>query len=213
MVVKQATAGMQGADINAVLSDAQCVGLKAAGLDFVLRYAPRELDAYRYNLTNPEMLRILNAGLALMVVQHVSPDNWEPTAELGKSYGEYMADFLSKTVQMPKGVSAWLDLEMVKSGTPVADTINYANEWYNAVNAAGYVPGVYVGFAAGLNAEELYSKLQFKAYAKAYNYDDGVATRGFQWIQHPQKEIAGVMVDPGTIQADHLGGLPFLLYP
>src|SRR5277367_3389825 len=116
---KQATAGMTGADINAVLSDAQCAGLKAAGLDFVLRYAPRQLDNFRYNLTNPEMIRILNAGLALMVVQHVSPDNWEPTTELGKQYGEYVAGYCIKTVQLPAGVSVWLDLEMVKSGTPI----------------------------------------------------------------------------------------------
>jgi Domain of unknown function (DUF1906) len=210
--VKAGTAGMQGADINTVLSDSQCGALKAAGLDFVLRYAPRQLDTFRYNLTNPEMLRVLNAGLALMVVQHVSPDNWEPTAELGKAYGEYFAQYCQKTVRLPTGISGWLDLEMVKPGTPIADIIEYCIEWYNAVSAAGYIPGLYVGYQAGLTPDELYSKLPFKAYWKAYNYDDGVSTRGFTMIQHTQKEIAGIMVDPDTIQTDILGGLPFLLH-
>jgi hypothetical protein len=211
MVVKVATAGMQGADINSVLSEPQCTELKASGLDFVLRYAPRQLYTYRYNLTNPEMLRILNAGLALMVVQHVNPGEWSPTEELGKSYGQYMADFLAKTVQVPQGVSVWLDLEMVNKWSGVSDIINYCTEWYNAVKAAGYVPGLYVGYQSGLTPNELYLKLPFKAYWKAYNYDDGVATRGFQMIQHTQQTLNGIPYDPNTIQADNLGDLPMLL--
>lgn len=213
MVAKQATAGMQGADINSVLSDAQCVGLKAAGLDFVLRYAPRELDTYRYNLTNPEMLRILKAGIALMVVQHVAANSWEPSEELGGQYGNYMSDYCAKTIQLPKGVTVWLDLEMVKIGTPIADTLNYVNEWCKVVVGAGYTCGLYVGYQPGADPHSLYEGLSVDMYWKAYNYDDGVATRGFCMVQHPQKEIAGIMVDPDTIQADQLGGLPFLLYP
>jgi len=213
MVVKQATAGMKMVDMDSVLSLAQATALKEAGIDGVLRYAPRQLDTYRYNLTNPEMLRILQAALALSVVQHVAPDGWEPTAELGTQYGNYMADYCTKTIQLPKGVTVWLDLEMVKLGTPIADVISYATEWWNAVNAAGYVPGLYVGYQPILNAQELYSNLPFKAYWKAYNYDDGVATRGFCMVQHPQQTIAGMQVDPDTVQTDELGGLPMLLYP
>jgi hypothetical protein len=213
MTVKAATPNMQGADIDSVLSLAKATELKANGIDFVLRYAPRQLDTYLYNLTNPEMLRILQAGIALMVVQHVANDGWEPTEELGASYGKYMADFCTKTIQLPKGVNVWLDLEMVKIGTPIADTISYATAWWDAVNAAGYVPGLYVGYQPGLTAEELYKNLPFRSYWRSYNYDDGVSTRGFCMIQHPEKTIAGLQIDPDTIQADQLGGLPFLLFP
>ncbi len=212
MVVKQAIPGMQGFDCNSVLSDAQAAALKAAGYDFCLRYAPRQLDNFRYNLTNPEMIRILNAGLALMVVQHVANDNWEPTDELGKEYGEYCAQYCLKTIQLPLGVNVWLDLEMVKSGTPLADTINYCNEWYAAVNAAGYIPGIYIGYQPGIDHISLYEALNFQHYWKAYNYDDGVATRGFQMIQRTQLTVAGVEIDPDTISADLLGDLPNLLF-
>ena len=212
MVVKAASSGMKGADIDSVLSLAQATALKEAGIDFILRYAPRQLDNYLYNATNPEMLRILQAEIAFGIVQHVSPDGWQPTAELGKSYGEYCAQYCLKTVQLPKGVGVWLDLEMVKLGTPIADVISYATEWWNAVNAAGYVPGLYVGYQPILNAQELYSNLPFKAYWKAYNYDDGVATRGFCMVQHPQQTIAGMQVDPDTVEADNFGGLPMFLY-
>lgn len=210
MTVKQATPS-QGFDVNQSLNAAQASAFKSAGYDFCIRYVPRKFDTFPYNLTNPEMGRILQAGLSLMVVQHVSPDNWIPTTDLGKSYGEYAANYCDKTVQLPKGVSVWLDLEMVKPGTPIADTIGYATEWWNAVNAAGYSASLYVGYAAGLNAEELYSKLPFKSYGKAYNYDDGVATRGFQLIQHTQKTLNGISFDPDSIQADNFGDLPFVL--
>jgi hypothetical protein len=212
MTVKSATAGMKGFDVNQTLNAVQAAAFKSTGYDFCIRYAPRHLDTFPYNLTNPEMNRILNAGLALMVVQHVAADNWEPTDELGKQYGEYCAEYCTKTVVLPKGVSVWLDLEMVKPGTPIADTISYCTEWYNAVNAAGYLPGLYCGYQPGLSAEELYKNLPFTAYWKAYNYDDGVATRGFQVIQGIAKMLNGIQFDPNIIQADNLGDLPMLLY-
>lgn len=213
MVVRQATAGMKGADINSVLSADQCAALKEAGLSFVMRYAPRKLDNFLYNLTNAEQGRILAARLGLAVVQHVSPDNWTPTADLGKQYGEYMANYCLKTIQLVKGVGAWLDLEMVKPGTPIADTIGYATEWWSAVNAAGYNPGLYCGYQPGLSSDELYRNLPFQFYWRSYNYDDGVTTRGYCLVQHPQQTIAGLQVDPDTVQADNLGGLPMFLYP
>ncbi len=204
---------MKMVDIDSVLSLAQATALKEAGIDGVLRYAPRQLDTYRYNLTNPEMLRILQAALALSVVQHVAPDGWEPTAELGTQYGNYMADYCTKTIQLPKGVTVWLDLEMVKSGTPLADTLGYVNEWYKAVNAAGYSCGLYVGYQPGADPHSLYEGVDMHLYWKGYNYDDGVATRGFCMVQHPQQTIAGLQVDPDTVQSDNLGGLPMFLSP
>lgn len=207
MTVQTATPGTLGFDVNQPLSAAQAAAFKDAGYSFCLRYAPRQLDTNRYNLTNPEMGRILQAGLALMVVQHVAPDNWVPTDILGKQYGEYVAGYCLKTVQLPKGANVWLDLEMVKPLTPVADTINYATEWWNAVNAAGYVPGIYVGYQPGLTPAELY-RLPFQHYWKAYNYDDGVPGRGFQMLQEPQQTLDGISFDPDKIQTDNKGGLP-----
>jgi Domain of unknown function (DUF1906) len=209
MTVRQATPSM-GFDVDQVLSNEQAAVFKANGYDFCLRYIPRQLDTFRYNLTNPEMLRILAAGLSLMVVQHCPEPNWQPTADLGKQYGEYGAGYCEKTLQLPKGASVWLDLEMVKPATPIADTISYATEWYNAIKAAGYNPGLYCGFQTGLAPSELYRNLPFKSYWRAYNGPD-VATRGFQMIQEPEQILDGISFDPNRCQPDQLGDTAFWL--
>jgi hypothetical protein len=102
---------------------------------------------------------------------------------------------------------------MVSSSSVSADVIAYLNNWMDEVSAAGYVGGLYVGYQPGLTAGQLYSDIRTKSYWRAYNYDDGVPTRGFQIIQHVEKTIAGLMVDPDTIQADDLGDLPIWVSP
>lgn len=213
MIAKAAGSGQLGFDVDQPLSVGQAAAFKAAGYEFCLRYAPRQLDNNRNNLTNPERDRILQAGLSLIVVQHVALDNWQPNAELGKQYGEYVSNYCLKTVQLLKQVGVFLDLEMVNPSSTVADVIGYATGWWNAVNAAGYTPGLYVGYQPGLNASELYKNLPFKSYWKAYNYDDGVAVRGFQMIQEPQKELNGISFDPNRTQVDNLGDSLIWLSP
>jgi hypothetical protein len=211
--VKTATEGQTGFDVNQVLSSDQAAAFKSAGMTFCIRYVPRQLDNFRYNLTNAEMGRILGAGLALGVVQHVSPDDWSPTFDLGKQYGEYAAEYCLKTVQLPEGVTVWLDLEMVNKASTVSDIINYCDQWFTAITAAGYKAGLYVGYQCGLNPDELYHNLPFLSYWKSYNYDDGVATRGFQLFQHTEKNLNGITFDPNIVQADNVGDLPIFLFP
>jgi len=202
--VQQAPAGTLGFDANSVLSATNAQDLKNAGYDFCIRYIPRVASLAAGNLTNAEALTILNAGLALMAVQHAALPGWAPNANLGTAYGSYAATYASQVVGIPQGVNIWCDLEGVAPGTAAADVIAYCQAWYDAVNSSGYVPGVYVGYDTMLTSVQLYN-LPFGHYWRAYNGPQ-VATRGFQLIQKTQKTVGGVTIDPDVTQNDNMGG-------
>jgi hypothetical protein len=203
--VQKAAAGLSGFDINSRVTTTQATGFKKVGYDFCIRYIPRTAKLIKNNLTHAEALRILNAGLALMAVQHVALPQWVPSEALGTAYGAYAASYAKEVVGLPPGINIWLDLEEVDKDAPAADVIAYCQAWYAAVHAAGYVPGVYVGYGCGLTSQQLYNNLSFSHYWRAYNGPE-VATRGFQILQKTQKLVNGSMIDPNVTQADHLGG-------
>jgi Domain of unknown function (DUF1906) len=211
MVVKQATPLMKGFDVNQNLSMAEAANFFEQGFQFVVRYIPRTAALVAGNLTPPEIISILNSGLALSVVQHVSEDNWMPTGELGTSYGEYASTY-AKKIGLPAGMHIWLDLEMVNTSATVEDVKDYCQNWYNEVQATGYLAGLYVGWQVILTPGQLYD-LPFKAYWRGYNADIPVATRGYQILQSTQKTLNGITYDPNTVQKDELGDLPMFLFP
>lgn len=202
--VKQADANLQGFDANQILSAADAANLKSKGYQFCIRYIPRMASLASGNLTNAEAVDILNAGLALMVVQHVALPGWVPNTSLGTAYGSHAATYAKGVVGLPAGVNVWCDLEGVAVGTAAADVIAYCQAWYYAVHAAGYIPGVYVGYDTILTPQQLYSDLSFQHYWRAYNGPQ-VAHRGFQLLQHVQKSVDGILIDPNTTQTDDLG--------
>jgi len=219
--IQQAANGLRGFDIDLILTAAQAGDFKKAGYDFCIRYVPRTAALAantKTNLTNIEALAILNAGLALMVVQHTRNEGWSPTAALGTADGEYGVEYAGQVAGLPQGLNIWCDLEVVAAHTGTADVIAYCQAWYNAVIAGGYVPGLYVGYGIVLTAEQLYSALSFKHYWRAYNAETDVAHRGYQIIQHTELKLNSVTpdthhntFDPNTIQADQLGGTPIWL--
>jgi hypothetical protein len=209
-MVQQASAGSSGFDVNQVLSANDAKGLKDSGYDFCIRYIPRAEKLAAGNITYAEALDILNAGLALMVVQHVALPGWSPTADLGTAYGSYAATYIQQFVGFPPGVNIWCDLEGVANGTTAQDVIAYCRAWYNAVKAAGYIPGIYVGYDVVLSPEQLYQDLPFKHYWRAYNGPQ-VATRGYQLLQKIEVRVNHITIDPNIIQSDNLGGLPYWL--
>lgn len=196
----------QAFDVNQPISGAQAAEFKAAGFDACIRYIPRLPSLAKNNLTAPEMAAILGAGLSLSVVQHVSPDNWLPTAALGESYGQFAATY-SEQIGYPKGAMIWLDLEMVSPQAKVQDIEDYCHLWFGHVGSFGYVPGLYVGWQTGLTPDRLYS-LPYVHYWKGYNADIPIPTRGYQIVQSTQKTLNGITYDPNVIEKDLLGDLP-----
>lgn len=212
-----ATPGVKGFDANVTITPDVAKAFVQAGYKFCVRYVGRTQMA-GHDLTASEARDLLDAGLALMVVQHVLNPGWNPTGDLGAQYGTNAGRF-TKQIGVPAGVNVWCDLECVNSNAAAQDVIDYCNNWYDQVKAAGYEPGLYVGDEPGLSAQQLYQKLRFQHYWGAYNLnsDQVPATRGLQLRQKTGKGTVGGVTtesyDDDFTQTDGLGGNAVWLAP
>jgi hypothetical protein len=165
-----------------------------------------------------EAKSLLSTGIGLMIVQYVESESaWNPSGSKGTKNGGVAASEC-ELLGVPWGVTVWCDLEGVAPGTPSQRVIDYCNAWHAAVSGAGYVPGVYVGYRAGLTPNQLYRALKFTHYWSAYNLnvDQYPAVRGIQMKQSKAGSTdrpKGVTIDFQTdrVGADKLGGRPTLL--
>jgi hypothetical protein len=211
--------GIRGFDANQPISLSAAAAFREHGYRFCLRYVRRS-QVNKHDLSTDEAQGILDAGLALMPVQHVeSEKKWIPTPANGTAYGRTGAADCVK-IGIPPGVTVWCDLEGVAPGTPAQDVIDYCNNWHAAVAAAGYVPGLYVGWRAGLSASQLYKSLRFTHYWGAYNLnaDEVPIVRKLQMkqaVRKPADKVPGFNVDfqTDTIRTDALGGRPAVVAP
>lgn len=210
--------GARGFDANSVITATIANNAVAAGYRFAIRYVRRR-RANPHDITLTEVDTILRHGLGLMLVQHFSGEGWVPSAALGAEYGANAVDH-AQVVGYPMGATLWNDLESVKKGTKHAETIAHCNAWYDAVKAAGYVPGLYVGYACGLTARELYERLKFQRYWSAYNLnrDEYPVERGVCMRQLVAKDADLIAplntqtMDVDVIGADAKGGTPTLAF-
>jgi hypothetical protein len=211
MLVKTASP-CNGFDVNQQLLPGEALAFKNAGYDFCIRYLPRAADLIAGNLTNIELEKVLlEEGLCVMAVQHCPEPGWSPSDPLGSKYGNFAAQY-AESIGYPKGASIYLDLETPSSAATAQDCIDYVHSWVAAVESVGYLAALYIGYGVPLTPKQLYD-LPVKSYWSAYNYDDGVATRGFQIVQHIQKTLNEITFDPNTIKVDDLGDLPIWVSP
>ena len=188
--VESAPPGQKGFHTNSrILATVATELATALGYKFAIRYISRQAAEQPSDLNHDEAVGILNSGLALMAVQHVEESGWHPSAALGTQYGETAAAHVGE-IGFPAKVNVWLDLEGVAEGTPARDTIDYCNNWFDAVNARGFASGVYVGANPGLDAEQL-SDLKFAHYWKSNSTVPPVPGRGYQLIQRATVEVLG----------------------
>ena len=203
--VKSAAPGLKGFDTNTIVTAQVASQFKAQGYSYCARYLSRSTTQGSNDLSNAEAATILNAGLALIAVQHVAAEGWVPSASLGTTNGTNAANNAA-SVGLPKGMNIWCDLEGVATGTTAQNVIDYCQAWYNAVATAGYVPGLYVGANCVLTGQQLYSNLSFQHYWKSMSNVPMVATRGYQLIQGAETTVNGIGIDSDTTQNDNLGG-------
>lgn len=213
----------RGIDCNFAIDTALAKNIYAAGFRFVQRYVGRTQQRPQ-DASSAELQRLLNAGIAVGLVQHVkSADSWDPEgAELGALYGRNAA-LLARQCGYASGASLWCDLEGVAVDTPSHTVIAYVNAWTDSARSGGYDPGVYVGWHAGLSAHELYWRLKARRFWASYNLnkDQYPAVRGVQMQQKAataKDRIVGIdwlsAIDVNIVQRDALGGLPtFMLAP
>lgn len=210
--------GTRGFDANRRITREMAVAFRAQDYEFAMRYV-RRVERHDFDITSAEVLTLLEARLGLGVVQHVANDGWLPRPAIGASYGAVAAEE-ARRAGVPSGVGMWCDLEGVSGDAEAGDVIAFCNNWHAAVGDAGYDPGLYVGFNAGLTDEQLYNNLAFDRYWSAYNldHDKYPAIRGVclrQRAAGPLDRVPGFPIDfdVDIVQTDALGGRASFLLP
>src|SRR5215831_19777119 len=203
-IVQAANAGLLGLDTDGIVTPAKAADFFARGLRYCIRYVSRVAKQGPDDLSAAEALDILNSGLALMPVQHVRDSGWIPSAELGASDGVHAA-YHAFVIGFPRGVNVWCDLEGVSQDSPAQQVVNYCNAWYDAVVAAGYVPGLYVGADAILDGQALRFRLKFAHYWKSLSNVPEIVGRGYQMVQSAEQIVDDISLDQDRTQVDSLG--------
>ena len=207
-----AAGDIAGFDADGIVTAVAAAAFFSRGFRFCIRYVSRVAQQNANDLSAAEALDLLNAGLALMPVQHVRGAGWVPTAALGASDGVH-AVYHAFVIGFPLGVNVWCDLEGVQPGASTQQVIDYCNAWYDAVNAAGYVPGIYVGADTILDGPTLRHSRKFSHYWKSLSHVPDIPGRGFQMIQSNEHDANGVSIDENRTQTDLLGDTVLWLAP
>jgi Domain of unknown function (DUF1906) len=204
-----AYAGAQCFDTDTVLTPIAAKALAALSYVCAIRYVSRTTPNNIGDISAGELATIMEAGMALMLVQHCPPAYWTPSAALGAQYGT-VAAANAASVGYPQGATLWLDLENMRPGCGDAAIIAYVNAWCRGASAAGFVPGLYFSADCPLTAEQIYLDLIVTQYWRSLSADTpAVAVRGAcvqQFLQSGQ--VAGIDIDRDVIMTDALGGLP-----
>jgi hypothetical protein len=206
--IEASVPSVPGFDSDTIVTAAVAQRFFSGGYKFCLRYLSRGPESPR-DLSTQEATDILNSGLALMPVQHVRnvATGWSPTASLGQQDGQDAATN-AQDIGFPPGVNVWCDLENVVKTAASQDIIDYCQAWYSAVDSAGYIPGLYVGFGTQLSGQQLHD-LSFQHYWKSASSVPEIAPRGYQLFQlFPSLTANGIGIDVDVTQTDGEGGVP-----
>lgn len=221
-VVRSADPAVLGFDTNTPLTRAIAEDMKSRGFHYCIRYVARTAKPNSIDLSRTEAEIILAAGLALMVVQHPRAEGWQlapirysfvshgvvktgTEQSMGGSDGAHAA-YHALLLGFPPAVNVWCDLEGIAGGAAEEDVIQYCNDWHDAVAAAGYVPGVYVGAQAILDDTQLFRDLKFDHYWKSLSNVPDIESRGYQMIQSNQHMEGAIEIDNNLTRTDNLGG-------
>ncbi len=191
-------------DTDAKLKAAQIDAIRTAGYSCVIRYVPLPGISAATDIDAAELVAILGANLGVMLVQHTRFAGWNPANHSGKTDAQ-AAIAAAQEAQYIAGAHLFVDLEGI-DGTAAA-TIQFANDWADAIVSAGYLAGAYVGFDVPLTPEQLYELHRINSYWSSEG-PRSVATRGFAMKQGATLTIDGVEVDPNVIQLDEKNETP-----
>ncbi|MCL2450879.1 MAG: DUF1906 domain-containing protein [Polyangiaceae bacterium] len=197
-------------DVYPCLTRSQADAFKARGMVGVFRYGPLPKNSTTSDLSREELAMLVDVGLEVGLVQHPRLPKYNELKSHSGVADAITVGRYAVSVGVPAGVHVFLDLEGVRDSSP-AEVAEYCNDWATAIGQIGFRCGLYVGFDAVLNAEQLYALPGFDCYWA----DAGprkVATRGFAVKQGFGVEAADGLpaYDPDTMAVDRLGGLPVI---
>lgn len=207
MTAGKLPSGTHGGDSNAICTPDIAWRLHATGLRFLLRYLSRTSPQHSGDISGIERSNILGAGLAVGYVQHYPGNGWLPSAARGQAYGVAAAINL-KAIGASSGVTVWRDWEGCVT-CPAAECIADMNAWSSQVKSAGFLPGIYVGYNAILDANDLYWRLICQSYWKGASKCPTPVIRGWQMVQTlAPSPVDGYDFDRDVVLMDGLGDLP-----
>lgn len=175
----------------------QLAALKASGIDFIVLY----LGA----VSADGVAAILAAGLAFMPCTYADRFDGATTVDQMRALG------------MPAGCTVWLDIEGLPICPPAIDPqvlIAKVNAWCDAVAAAGFMPGVYIGSPQPLTSAELYALhavRYWRAPSRVMDRHGQLAEPACAWCMFqawPSRMWAGVWVDVDFVYEDYRSRLP-----
>jgi hypothetical protein len=193
MIVRPARVGARGTD--SVQEVAEPAALKAAGVDFCVRYL--------HSATSAEVANIVAAGLAFMPVTFAGAYDGTDAAAQCKALG------------LPAGCTAFLDLEGQKAwAMDPAELMAKINAWADAVAAGGFMPGLYCGVPQPLTSAELYSVRvvrYWRGQGRITDRTGALAEPNCGWCMtqtYPSAFWAGVWADADFVGQDYSGRVP-----
>jgi hypothetical protein len=199
LVAQEVPDGALVVDCFQPLDLASCLQLAALGMKACLRYTD--------SLTSREIEWITeDAHMGLMLVKACRKGGWVPTPLAGTSDGHAISHAAAR-LGLPKGVSAWIDLEG-SGGTADSEAV-YANAAFAEMGYA--LGGIYVGAGCHMDAFALYHDLTCSRYWKSGSNVPTPADRGFCLVQEPplDRELPGLpgrLFDVSRATADAKGG-------
>jgi hypothetical protein len=204
----------KGFDCSVKVNALQARAFYGAGYRWCARYVRLPNNSAALDIDAAEMAVLLEAGLAVLLVQHVRASapgsgGWDISKHSGADDAAAAVEH-ARNAGYPLGAHVFLDLEDILAGpgAGVATKV-FAEAWAAAVRAAGYQAGCYVGFDVPLNAQELYLLHGINSYWSDAGHR-AVATRGCAIQQGKAATVAGVEIDEDTLLRDLLGELPLL---
>lgn len=203
-IIQSAPPRQRGFDTDTKITPAQAQKFRDVGYRFCIRYLSLSGEERPTDLSRQEVMDILDAGLALMAVQHVQHSGWTPSGALGKTNGRYAAAHAAHLGLLPR-MNIWLDLEGVDHRASATQVIDYCQHWYEAVKIAGFEPGLYVGADNRLSGSDLYYHLSFQHYWRSMSEVPEVYQRGYQLFQQATEHRFGLSIDENFTSDDHLG--------
>ncbi|HEX8792998.1 MAG TPA: glycoside hydrolase domain-containing protein [Polyangiaceae bacterium] len=206
MIAAKATPG-RWVDSSTPLTPAVCAELVREGIVGVVRYVPLPNNPAHADISAAEAALILDAGLQLLLVQHVRMPPWSPSQHDGYTDGAIAAGSARAAGYAP-GCHVFLDIEGVQGDA--ASTSLFCDNWARAVKSAGYRAGLYCGYSDPLSADQLYERPGFTTYWSDAGHRR-VSTRGVAMTQGNEITIAGTKFDTDVIAPDLLGEVPWAL--